>query len=166
MKKSLCFICCAIFLAFSAIAQEYKLEGNEVKIDQPIVFETGSSILKPESDAALKIIKKYLDDKPYISTLRVEAHTDNVGDPAKNQALSERRAFQVCMALIGMGVDCKRLIAVGFGDTKPIEDNSTPAGKAANRRISFINAALRGHLIGGMPADGGGNVVPVDICKQ
>jgi len=166
MKKIICSIACVIFLFFGASAQDYKLEGNEVKIDLPIVFETGSSILAPESDAALKIIKKYLDDKTYISLLRVEGHTDNSGDAATNQSLSERRAFQVCMALIGMGVDCKRLIAVGFGGTKPVADNSTPEGKAANRRITFINAALRGHLIGGMPADGGGSVIPADICKQ
>ena len=166
MKKSLCFVLVAIFFASSGIAQNYRLEGNEIKTDDAIVFETGYSILKPESDAALKSIKKYLDDKSYISLLRVEAHTDNDGDPAKNQALSERRAFQVCLALIRMGVDCKRLIAVGFGGSKPIEDNATPAGKAANRRVSFVNAAIRGHMIGGMPADGGGNAVPVDICKQ
>jgi len=166
MKKSICSFVCAFFLFLTVNAQNYKLEGNQVTIDQPIVFETGSSILKPESEAALKIIKKYLDDKPYISLLRVEAHTDNSGDATASQALSERRAFQVCMALIGMGVDCKRLIGVGFGGTKPIEDNSTPEGKAANRRVSFVNASLRGHLIGGMPADGGGSVIPVDICKQ
>jgi OOP family OmpA-OmpF porin len=166
MKRYILTLFCSVFILINAHAQNYKLEGSEVKIDLPIVFESGSSILKPESDAALKIIKQYLDDKSYISMLRVEAHTDNVGDPAKNQALSDRRAFQVCMALIGMGVDCKRLIAVGFGGTKPVEDNSTPDGKAANRRISFVNVALRGHLIGGMPADGGGAVVPADICKQ
>lgn len=166
MKKNVCFILLAIFFASSGIAQNYKLEGSEVKIDLPIVFENSSAILNRESDAALKIIKQYLDDKSYISMLRVEAHADNDCDPAKNQALSERRAFQVCMALIAMGVDCKRLIAVGFGGTKPIEDNSTPSGKAANRRISFVNVALRGHLIGGMPADGGGVVAPADICKQ
>ena len=76
MKKSICSFVCAFFLSLTVNAQNYKLEGNQVTIDQPIVFETGSSILKPESDAALKIIKKYLDDKPYISLLRVEAHTD------------------------------------------------------------------------------------------
>ena len=57
-----------------------------------------------------------------------------------------------------MGVDCKRLIAVGFGSAKPVADNSTPEGKAQNRRVSFFNAALRGRLIGGMPADGGGQI--------
>jgi OOP family OmpA-OmpF porin len=165
MKKTICCMLCGIFFALSGIAQNYKLEGNEVKINQPILFETGSGLLKPESDAALKIIKQYLDDKPYISLLRVEAHTDNSGDAVANQMLSEKRAYAVCMALVRMGVDCKRLIPVGFGGTKPVADNSTPDGKATNRRISFVNAALRGHAIGGMPADGGG-VVSSDICTQ
>jgi OOP family OmpA-OmpF porin len=165
MKKKLCFILCAVFLFLCAGAQDYKLEGNEVKINQPVLFETGSAALKPESEAALKIIKQYLDDKSYISLLRVEAHSDNSNNAVANQALTEKRAYAVCRALVVMGVDCKRLIPVGFGDTKPIEDNSTPAGKAANRRISFVNVALRGHLIGGMPADGGG-VVAGDICTQ
>lgn len=165
MKRNILTFICSMFIFISSHAQGYTLEGSEVKIDQPVLFETGSAVLKPESDAALKIIKQYLDDKSYISTLRVEAHSDNVGDPAKNQSLTEKRALAVCKALVAMGVDCKRLIAVGFGDTKPIEENSTPEGKAANRRVSFINAALRGHTIGGMPLDGGG-VVAGDICTQ
>ena len=63
-----------------------------------------------------------------------------------------------------MGVDCKRLVAVGFGNTKPVADNSTPDGKARNSRVSFFNAALRDRLIGGMPADGGGKVAG-DACN-
>ncbi len=165
MKKNLCAIVCTFFLFLSACAQDYKLEGSEVKISKPISFETGSDVLTPESDAALKIVKQYLDEKSYISLMRVEAHSDNSGDASQNQALTEKRAYAVCKALVAMGVDCKRLIAVGFGSTKPIEDNSTPDGKAVNRRISFINAALRGHLLGGMPADGGGVVAGV-ICSQ
>lgn len=148
--------CATMFLALQLKAQEYRVENNQVIISETIEFEPGSAVLKPESDAALKIIKKYLDDRSYISTLRVEAHSDNSGDAAKNQALTEKRAMAVCAELVKLGVDCKRLIAVGFGGTKPIGDNATPMGKAANRRISFYNAALRGRLIGGMPADGGG----------
>ena len=144
----LLFVCSTLF------AQEYKLEGNEVKIEKQVLFETGTDKLKAESTAALEIIKQYLNDKSYISLLRVECHSDNNND----QLLSEKRALAVCKALVKMGVDCKRLIAVGFGASKPIADNSTPEGKAANRRVSFINAALRGHAIGGMPVDGGGNV--------
>lgn len=137
-------------------AQDYKLDGNEVKITKQVVFETGSDKLKPESTAALEIIKQYLTDKSYISLLRVEAHTDNTGNAAAGQLLSEKRALAICKKLVEMGVDCKRLVAVGFGSSKPVADNSTAEGKAQNQRINFFNAALRGRLIGGMPADGGG----------
>lgn len=145
-------------------AQDYKLEGNEVKISKQILFETGSDKLKPKSMAALETVKQYLSDKSYISLLRVECHTDNSGDAIASQLLSEKRALAICKKLVEMGVDCKRLIAVGFGNTKPVADNSTPDGGAQNRRVSFFNAALRDHLIGGMPADGGGKVA-ADVCN-
>lgn len=151
--------------ALAATAQDYKLEGNEVKVDKPVLFEAGSAKLKFESSAALAIIKKYLDDKTYISLLRVECHTDNSGSEKDNQLLSEKRALAVCTALVKMGVDCKRLMASGFGGTKPVADNGTAEGRAINQRVNFINAALRGRLIGGMPADGGGKLAG-DICAQ
>jgi OOP family OmpA-OmpF porin len=153
-----------LFCAVNVNAQDYKLEGNEVKIAKEIVFETGTDKLKHESTAALEIIKQYLTDKSYISTLRIEAHTDNTGNEAANQTLTEKRALAICKKLVEMGVDCKRLIAVGFGGTKPVADNGTAEGKAQNRRINFINAALRGRLIGSMPADGGGKVAG-DVCQ-
>lgn len=151
-------------LSFSLQAQEYKLEGNEVKIPKPVLFETGSDKLKPESSAALEIIRQYLTDRSYISQLRVECHTDNTGDAGISQTLTEKRALAVCKKLIEMGVDCKRLIAVGFGGTKPVADNSTAAGKAENRRVSFFNAALRGRAIGGMAVDGGGKIAG-ELCN-
>ncbi len=150
--------------AFILQAQDYKLDGNEVKISKPVLFETGSAKLKPESMAALEIIRQYLTDKSYISLLRVECHTDNSGDAAGSQALSEKRAMVICSKLTGMGIDCKRLIAVGFGDTKPVADNNTPDGRAQNRRVSFVNASLRGRAIGGMPVDGGGKVAG-EVCN-
>ncbi len=151
-----------LLTSFSSMAQDYKLEGNEVKIEKQVLFETGTDKLKPESTAALEIIKQYLTDKSYISLLRVECHTDNPGNAS--QVLTEKRAFAVCKKLVEMGIDCKRLIAIGFGNTKPFADNSTPEGKAQNRRVSFFNAALRGRLIGGMPADGGGRIAG-DVCN-
>ena len=145
-------------------AQDYRLEGNEVKISKQIIFETGSEKLKPESMAALETIKQYLAGKSYISLLRVECHTDNAGDASTSQLLTEKRALAICKKLVEMGVDCRRLIAVGFGNTKPVADNSTPDGRAQNRRVGFFNAALRDRLIGGMPADGGGKVA-ADVCN-
>jgi OOP family OmpA-OmpF porin len=163
MKKHFLFTL-LIMLAAAATAQDYKLEGNEVKIEKQIVFESGSDKLKTESWAALEIIKQYLTDKSYISTFRVECHTDNTGNESNNQQLSEKRALAVCKKLVEMGIDCKRLLPAGFGSTKPLADNSSMEGRAQNRRISFFNAALRGHLIGGMPADGGGKTAG-DVCQ-
>ena len=162
MKWFLTFLLASF--AFILQAQDYKLEGNEVKTTKPVLFETGSARLKPESIAALEIIKQYLADKTYISQLRVECHTDNSGDANINQALTEKRAMVVCRKLMEMGVDCKRLIAVGFGDTKHVADNSTPAGRAENLRVSFVNVSLRGKVIGGMPIDGGGKIVG-ELCN-
>ena len=133
----------AIF-AFTLQAQVYKLQENKVKITKPVLFEAGSAKLKPESIAALEIIKQYLTDKTYISQLRVECHTDNSDAVAISQALTEKRAMVTCRKLIEMGVDCKRLIAVGFGDTKPVAGNSMPEGKAENCRVSFVNVSFKG----------------------
>ncbi len=155
MKKVVCLLA-AYLISTIGFAQGYHLEGNQVNLDGMIVFETGTAKIKAESEESLANIKKYLDDKSYISLLRVEGH---VSGSAKNQALSEARANSVCAWLVGKGIDCKRLIAVGFGDTKPVSEMP-----AANTRITFVNAALRGHAIGGMPVDGGGNVAG-DPCK-
>jgi len=163
--KRILFLLLISAIVNPALAQPaYKIEGSEVKIDKPILFKTASAVLKPESDEALNIIKQYLEDKSYISLLRIEGHTDTDGDAYANQILSERRALAVCIRLRELGVDCKRLIAVGFGGNKPVADNSTVAGKAENRRISFINVALRGRVIGGLPEDGGGRVAG-KVCE-
>ncbi|HEX2684500.1 MAG TPA: hypothetical protein VHL77_11230, partial [Ferruginibacter sp.] len=82
MKKLILLLLIFISTVFQLSAQDYKLEGNEVKTDQLVIFESGSDQVKPESMAALEIIKKYLTDKSYISLLRVECHTDNSGDVA------------------------------------------------------------------------------------
>jgi OOP family OmpA-OmpF porin len=143
-------------LVFTASAQNYKIDHNEVIPDAPVTFKTGTAEMLPQSDAALLIIKKYLEDKTAITLLRVEAHTENTGNAESNQLLSQKRAAAVCQRLVALGVDCMRLLPVGFGDSKPLTDNSTAAGKTQNRRIVFFNATLRGRAIGGMPVDGGG----------
>jgi len=146
------------FSAATMFAQDYKLAGNEVILSSPIIFKTGTAELDPASEAGLKTIKKYLADKPYISLLRIECHTDNSGTVSGNQLLSEKRAWVICQELMARGVDCKRLLPVGFGDRKPVADNNTTAGKASNLRVVLVNASLKGKPIGGMPVDGGGQV--------
>jgi OOP family OmpA-OmpF porin len=96
--------------------------------------------------------------------MRIEVHTDNMGGAESNQLLSEKRALEVAKALVAKGVDCKRVLPVGFGETKPKAENKTPEGKAQNRRTVFVHAALRGRAINSMPLEGGGKVAG-DPCK-
>jgi OOP family OmpA-OmpF porin len=142
----------------------FKLEGSRLLTPSPITFKAGTDTLTDESLPALEHVRAYLDAKSYISTLRIESHSSEPG--AASQTLSERRALAIARWLVEKGVDCKRLIAVGFGDTKPVADNATPEGKAQNQRISFENAGLRGRAIGGMPLDGGGKVAGDPCAKK
>ena len=69
--------------------------------------------------------------------MRIEGHTDNAGKAAANKALSKARAESVKAWLVKHGIDKKRLTAQGFGQDKPIDDNSTEAGRKNNRRVEF-----------------------------
>lgn len=143
-----------------AHAADVALDGHTVVLPAPITFETGTA--KLNNEAALAPVVAYLAQKSYISTLRIEGHV-SAGTPDA-QKLTEARALAVARALIARGVDCKRLLPVGFGDTKPAADNGSPDGRAQNNRITLANAALRGRAIGGMPLDGGGRPA-ADPCK-
>jgi OOP family OmpA-OmpF porin len=145
-------------------APGYTLDAHQLVLNRPILFKTGGAELLPESDEALAIVQGYLAAKEVITLLRIESHTDALGDDAANQALSEQRALAVAKALVARGVDCKRLVPVGFGETKPVAPDDTAEGRAQNRRTTFFNAALRGRAIGGMPVDGGGRVAG-DPCR-
>lgn len=138
------------------LAGKFKVsKEGKVSLPGPVVFETGSDKLKPESDAVLEHVQKYLEKTPNVTLLRIEGHTDDVGEDASNMDLSKRRSMSVARWLVGKGIDCKRLLPVGFGETKPVADNTTEEGKAQNRRTAFFNAAIDGKPIGGLPVDGG-----------
>lgn len=153
----------ALSLVLAADPKPFELDGNTLLTD-PVSFETGKATLTPESDAVLEHVKAFLEAKASISTMRVEVHADSQGAEAFNQKLTEARAAAVVTALVKKGVSCARLIAVGFGSSKPVAPNDTAEGRARNRRTVFVNAALRGKLIGGMPLDGGGVVAKVPVC--
>lgn len=146
-----------------AAAPELKVEGNKLALPGAIVFKTGKAEIDEVSFPVLDMVKAYLDGKPNVTKLRIEGHTDNVGDPKKNLELSGNRALAVAKYLIGKGMDCKRLVPTGFGDTKPVADNKTEDGKAQNRRTDFINAELKGKAIMGLPVDASAPVVK-DAC--
>jgi OmpA-OmpF porin, OOP family len=101
-----------------------------------ILFDTGKATLQPSSEQTLSQIAKLMQDNADLK-LRVEGHTDNVGAPAANQALSEKRAQAVKTWLAAHNIAANRLTARGFGDTKPVADNSTDEGRAKNRRVEL-----------------------------
>ncbi|MCC6996837.1 MAG: OmpA family protein [Deltaproteobacteria bacterium] len=103
---------------------------------QGIFFKTGSAVIEKKSfkvlDKALAVLVKF-----QALRLRVEGHTDNVGKPEDNQALSQARAESVRTYFVGKGIAEGRLEAAGYGDSRPKADNATKKGKAQNRRIEF-----------------------------
>ncbi len=135
-----------------------------LELPGPVVFATGSDQLSPESEPALKQVAAYMAQQKEVTLLRVEGHTDNQGAKRANQKLSEARALSVAGWLVGNGIDCKRIVPVGFGDTRPVAENEDDGGRAQNRRTVFINAMVDGKAVGGN-ADGGGNVAG-DPCKR
>jgi OmpA-OmpF porin, OOP family len=103
-----------------------------------ILFDTGSDRIRPESTPTLKEIGQMLKDHPDLK-LRIEGHTDDVGDDASNLALSEKRAGAVRTHLVGQyGIEQARLQVKGFGETKPAASNSTPEGRQNNRRVELV----------------------------
>ena len=144
----------------------YAIENNELKLSDPVRFADGSDKLSLESGRALAAVKDFLNEKTYITLLRIEGHTDAGGDAATDsRQLGERRALVVARWLVDEGVDCKRVLPVGLGGTKPIAPNDTAENRRKNQRLAFAFASLRGRLIGGMPADGGGKVAG-DPCRK
>lgn len=164
--KNLILCLAAVLASVCSMAQsKFNLEGNQLLLPSPITFQTGSDVLSPSSESALQHIADYLTEKTYISTLRIEVHSDNQGSAEANQNLTEKRSLSVGRWLVSHGIDCGRLICVGFGDTKPLASNASPEGRMQNRRVTVVNAALRQRAIGGMPIDGGGKVAG-DLCTK
>lgn len=101
-----------------------------------IEFRSGSSQIAKSSSAQL--VKLATAAKACASLMiRVDGHTDGVGSPEANQALSERRAANVREALIARGVSEDRISSLGFGESQPLYEADTPEARARNRRIEF-----------------------------
>jgi len=103
-----------------------------------VLFDTGSANIRPESTPTLQDIARMLNQHGSLR-LRIEGHTDSVGDAAANQRLSEQRAQAVVNHLIQReGVSATRLQAVGLGEAQPVADNSTAEGRQTNRRVELV----------------------------
>lgn len=105
-------------------------------ITDKITFELGSAEIQPGSYPELDKIAEILKQKKV--RVRIEGHTDDIGEAAFNQLLSEKRAESIKNYLVSKGLDPKRFESVGYGESKPIADNKTEKGRARNRRVEFL----------------------------
>lgn len=102
-----------------------------------ITFDVGKATIKPESMGEINRIVKLMTENPDLK-FSVEGHTDNTGNAASNQTLSEQRSQAIVAKLVELGIAADRLTAVGKGQNSPIADNSTDEGRAKNRRVEFV----------------------------
>lgn len=109
---------------------------NAAIVLRNVFFDVNKFELKPESQVELDKVVQLLNDNPSLK-IEISGHTDNVGKPSDNLTLSNNRAKAVVDYLVGKNIVATRLTAKGFGETKPVADNKTEAGRAMNRRTEM-----------------------------
>ncbi|MBT3218307.1 MAG: OmpA family protein, partial [Proteobacteria bacterium] len=113
------------------------LGKKQLFITEDVNFTSGTAKISSRSNGLLNDIAESLITFKGVKKLQIEGHTDSDGDDDANMALSQARAEAVMAYLVKKGVSEKRLVAKGFGETKPIGDNETKDGKAQNRRVEL-----------------------------
>ena len=109
-----------------------------------VLFDTGKSDLRPSARESLAKLSGIILNYPTLN-LGIEGYTDSTGSAAFNQALSEKRAESVRDYLVQQGLNANSITAKGFGESSPVADNSTAAGRQKNRRVEII---VSGDVIG------------------
>lgn len=102
-----------------------------------INFASGSAEVPAFNRTVLNQAAGYIKQLPAGTVIEIGGHTDNTGDAAGNQLLSQQRADAVRQVLIQEGVDPTMLVAKGYGSTQPVASNDTPEGRFQNRRIAY-----------------------------
>ena len=105
-----------------------------VRVELDVKFDFDKSVVKPNSYGDVKNLADFMAQYP-ATNVEVAGHTDSVGPDAYNQKLSQRRADAVKQVLVKDGVAPSRVTAVGYGESRPVADNATEAGRAVNRRV-------------------------------
>lgn len=130
----------APFVATAGLLPAEKL-GQALDADGRVAIQVNFAVdradILPESRGQIDAVLALLRGRPDLR-LSVEGHTDNTGSAAHNRTLSEARARSVVAALTGAGIDGARLQARGFGPDRPVADNASEEGRAANRRVELV----------------------------
>ena len=124
-------------LVVGADVKAIQTQLDKILLDKNIEFETSKNVILPVSTPILEEVLGVLNKAPELSA-DIFGHTDNQGDPASNRALSQSRAQAVAAWMTQRGIASNRLRSNGFGPDKPIAPNTTPEGRAKNRRVEII----------------------------
>jgi outer membrane protein OmpA-like peptidoglycan-associated protein len=116
---------------------EVKREKEKIVITKKVHFEFDKAVIRPISFRILDAVVDIMKQNPDIRKVQVEGHCDAKGSDAYNEKLSQRRANAVRDYLIAHGVEADRLVAIGYGESRPVADNGTAEGRARNRRVEF-----------------------------
>lgn len=126
-----------VYLAKGAVPLYDKLLTDGKIVTTGIRFDVNKATIKEESMGVINDIYKIMNNYPDLR-FSIQGHTDSDGAEAMNKMLSDMRAKAVMERLIEMGISADRLESVGFGESKPVNSNSTPEEKALNRRVEFV----------------------------
>ncbi|PCC66878.1 Outer membrane protein OmpA [Nannocystis exedens] len=114
------------------------VEENRIKINEKIEFDFNKATIRPESDGLMAEIISVIKENPHIKKIAIEGHTSSEGSDKYNLKLSDKRAKAVMEYLVKKGGLPKEMFtAKGFGESKPLSDESTEEGKENNRRVEF-----------------------------
>ncbi|MEM9874418.1 MAG: OmpA family protein, partial [Myxococcota bacterium] len=125
-----------------------RVTDDEILINQRIEFDTYGDRVReavtPDSESVLAEVAAAIRNRPEVTRVEVQGHTDDTGDAEFNDALSQRRADAVRTWLIDRGgIRPERLVAKGYGFRRPLADNRVRTGRAKNRRVQFVIVARR-----------------------
>jgi outer membrane protein OmpA-like peptidoglycan-associated protein len=112
------------------------IEARQPVVLKGVTFETGRSALRTDSYTILDMVATSLINNPDIN-VEISGHTDNTGSAATNLRLSQARADAVRAYLATKGVAPERMVAKGYGPQQAVAPNTTPAGRALNRRVEL-----------------------------
>ncbi len=115
-----------------------ELEETVITLSGSVVFEFGTAKLLPIAKTKLSEVAAALVAQGDTKRIVVEGHTDSKGSSSFNDRLSQNRADAVRSYLVSQGVDSNRIVAVGRGEAEPVASNTTPEGRANNRRVEIV----------------------------
>jgi outer membrane protein OmpA-like peptidoglycan-associated protein len=123
--------------ASAAAAVKQETRGTVITLPGNVLFASGKSMLLPGAQSALNQVADALKDQSDTKIL-VEGHTDSTGSQQTNTELSKARAEAVASYLTSRGVPKEQVTSEGYGPSRPVADNSTPEGRANNRRVEIV----------------------------